>query len=307
MTAEYRILREFVALLKNSPVVETPRYNTSGHKLIFTPDPNNHPTEKLVIHISLSASGRDIIFKAPSLDINVSEQVTTIGGASNGVLFTSFKKVLEQLDGNQIEVDTSGLTEDELFSREWYDTWQAKYGSVYDTLIHPEVLHALSRYSDYIPASGVVIDLGGGDGGLVKKMHELPKLVNKIFYIIDNHTPSLQAAKQSLMHLKNVRILPPTNITKASDLYHSAGPASLITIIGVLCQGVLSREDSRRIMHQTYDALAENGVCIVTALQPILLSALEFRKLGFNILQMSVPKNIIPQITPSQLYVLRKD
>ena len=144
-----------------------------------------------------------------------------------------------------------------------------------------------------------------GDGNFINDLraHLQTSFPGKQFHyeLIDKDGASTRDAQNLFKDAPDVDVHPPTGIVGISDLsgFLKAAP-HIVTILGGLNNEVISTRSAKIIAARIYNILAEDGLLIVTGRSLPLLTAEDFKKLGFDVLNTMLPGG------RESLYILRK-
>lgn len=216
-----------------------------------------------------------------------------------------FGNLLSTLGGNEVEVDTSTnrYIDMPLFNEFW-DDWKDRglvVADIYSEQIYLGVIQTIEDFGVKIDEKFKAVDLFGGDGEFSEKLSS--QIGVGEFHVIDQNVLSLGAAKS---RSGNLIVHSPVDLTNTEDVFNGVENPNLVTAIGGLCAQVVSRKQALRIAQKVFDGLGDGGVFIITGYSHVLLNASDFRSIGYEVLNMSVPGNIYENAYPKQLYVLRK-
>jgi GNAT superfamily N-acetyltransferase len=161
----------------------------------------------------------------------------------------------------------------------------------------------------------VILDIFGGAGrmirsldGALKREHENNGGENPRakYFLIDRNAKNIEHAAKALDGLDAVILQ--KDMTAPFDIEAAIGARpQIVTCEGGLTYQVVTRKDALMIAENVYRALAPGGVFIVTGYNPSLLTANDFKGIGFTVLNKSVPENILNYDRTAQLYILRKE
>ena len=229
-------------------------------------------------------------------------------------LLAPLYRVAEQFGRDEVEYDvtvdkradlTHGI--DDFF----WDSWKrdATMSGFYSKQVYPQVISAIDRNQDMANITPLtVVDIFGGDGEFVlEAWHRLPNKGQIYFHIIDRNQPSLDEASSKFAGTPNVTVHSPQDLTAAGNLFDCVREKpNIVTAIGGLCFNVVSRREALAIAQKVHAELASGGIFVVTGYTSVLLNSVDFREIGFSILETSAPQMAIRATRPEQLYVLRK-
>ena len=152
-------------------------------------------------------------------------------------------------------------------------------------------------------------DIFGGDGEFAELLaQELPEDFDFRMHVIDRNLESLECAQERFAQKMDKFVVHDSrDLTEAGPLFEGFDRRpNLVTAIGGLCMAVVDRFDALEIARKVYQEIAEGGVFVLTGYTPVLLSSHDFRIMGFQVEQMTVPEKAIKEEKPYQVYVLRK-
>jgi hypothetical protein len=105
---------------------------------------------------------------------------------------------------------------------------------------------------------------------------------------------------------------PPIDIVTESDIFKGVSDGrNIVTAIGGLNSNVLTRQHALGVVRKIFEWLNPGDYFIVTGYTVALLNANDYRSIsvgnrGFDVLNMSIPRNFVNSWLPTQLYVLQK-
>lgn len=242
-------------------------------------------------------------FKTPGL---VSKVIEASGRFYRDPVLIELNNLLSKLGGNEVEIDCSqNVFGDWSAHPEWWDRWKESspiISKIYSEQIYPSIIRTLAEYDIEIGPGFVAVDLFGGDGELAESLSIYSNNQGEI-HVIDQNTLALEKAKD-----RDGRVIvhAPSDLIEAQDILDGVEKPDLVTAVGGLCVQVLKRDESLNVARKVFEGLKEGGHFIVTGFSYVLLNAQDFRSLGFEVLQMSIPVNTYENAYPKQLYVLRK-
>jgi nucleoside-diphosphate-sugar epimerase/phosphoglycolate phosphatase-like HAD superfamily hydrolase/tRNA A-37 threonylcarbamoyl transferase component Bud32/SAM-dependent methyltransferase len=229
----------------------------------------------------------------------------------------ALKPVIQsRADGSRVEalIGTSTLPAEEPNPPEFWSVWH--HSRVYDQYresVDPVLLEAVASVLS-LPGyrnktDMAYLDLFGGDGSFMAKVlaykDTLPGKTHWIPYLIDRDTASLNAARDRLDAMP-VRVYRSDLVfgEKLSEIVQHK--LDLVTSEGGINAGVVDTETAARVSREVFDALNPGGYFLVTGYTLSRLSAKDFASIGFEVINASVPPNLLSESVPKQLYVLRK-
>jgi hypothetical protein len=245
-------------------------------------------------------------------------------------LHQQVKLAVQNMKGDEVESDRTKERTEPLGRGFWSSYWHSgthRTMGFYESQIHPEVsttvlLQLLTSSASRAGKDLRIVDLFGGDGKFVDGLRfRLRNALDgaKHYYVVDQNEFALRKARRRLLETdENVRwrvedeevfVAPSTDIVKSNTLIPDVSEqVDVVTAMGGLCQEVLQRDEAMEVAAKVSDNLRTGGIFVVTGVSPSLLNSADFRSLGFQVLQMTCPKNLYSSQThPQQLYVLRKE
>ena len=210
--------------------------------------------------------------------------------------------LLRLFKGNELEVQCNLVSGNVVRPGSFWDDWvrQSSF-QFYIDKIHPMVLAAVIDIikQNFVSQETVeILDIFGGRGNFLSTLHlriarERVKQ-NIHLALLDNNEKSLTSAHRILDGLS-----PAVTVYEATDMTAEAGwkgvltrRPHLITAIGGLNRCVVTRSQALQIARDVFDVLENGGFLVVTGLSPVLLTANDFKNIGFEVLNMSVPEHI---------------
>ncbi len=224
-------------------------------------------------------------------------------------VYDSLRKLVESLRGDEMEVDTAAFTHKPQRDSLFWDDWKTGvFGEVYRGEIYTAVLGAVKNRIERLIINGLIhVDLFGGDGEFVDFLQEyLPRNGrDSQFHIVDSNKKSLEKAVQRFsLEQAGVHY---GDIISTEDVFTDVPqPPNLVTAIGGLCSGVVTRAQGLDIARKIFEGMESEGIFIATNYTPSVLNASDYSSMGFQVEQMSIPQNYFSGKFPTQFYVLRK-
>ena len=125
--------------------------------------------------------------------------------------------------------------------------------------------------------------------------------------LLEREEGNLVSAREKLTGIDQITVNPSVDIVQLTSLHGSVQrmPDIVTAIGGLNILVVNSVQEARHVAQMVYDVLPNGGVFIVTGFTRGYLSAKEFREIGFEVMNMSIPQNY-PRAVPRELYILRK-
>ncbi|MDP8298495.1 MAG: ATP-binding protein [Candidatus Tantalella remota] len=189
----------------------------------------------------------------------------------------------------------------------------------YPNEIDPLVVEAVTKAIfalglDGDPEGITVLDIFGGSGRMIEKLDgNISKRFDGLgaekpdmkYFVIDRNKSNIDHAHARLSGL-DVTILK-RDMTVVDNIAEEIGNVAHIVVCeGGLTYQVVNRDEAEQIAGRVYDVLVPGGVFVVTGYNPSLLSAPDFEKIGFRVLNKSIPKNTLNYDKTAQFYVLMK-
>lgn len=250
-----------------------------------------------------------------------------VDGLSRGVSgFHKFVRgIIALMGGNEVELDqTHGPKAEPMPVNYWGGyTWIISDNEVKDAYwkeIHPFTANFVAEELKGLPSEPVeVVDLFGGTGDFARSLHYHPQVRNTgtRIHVVDNNRSSLSDAGnlahkfgiQDFVHTHEIDLRREDGWEyngRNSSVFPPGVHPQIVTAIGGLNEDVVTRVEAREIARKIYRQMPKEGKFIVTGYSRCLLNAAEFRKIGFKVLNMSIPEHMIFGEKPEQFYVLQK-
>jgi Zn-dependent protease/ubiquinone/menaquinone biosynthesis C-methylase UbiE len=164
-------------------------------------------------------------------------------------------------------------------------------------------------------AEVVMLDIFGGAGRMIAALDKTladeygrarrAKPATR-YFLIDRNDKNIERAGEKLKDI-NVTILK-RDMSEVTDIAREIGARpDIVTCEGGLTYQIVSREQALKIAERVYEALAPGGVFILTGYTPSLLEAADFSKMGFKVINKSMPSGILDRERAAQLYILIKE
>ena len=294
-----------------------------SHLINSLPEPERKDYQSSLqnVHMAVEAPDpfarlKEILWYIPSIKRYV--RITLKPGDDTTLLISYLFSLLK---GNEFEVDyTSASRRQRKIPQDFWSTYSISYArSHYIPYIHPIAADAVLSLIDAMVEKGQkeikMVDIFGGDGSFLEIFHhkflehfkgkEMPRIK---YFLVESNETNYEEAKAKLDSLPGVE----SQIIK-SDLL-AGGPlpkeilgADIITSIGGGFNfQVANKNEAKRLMRSVRDALNDDGKLIVTGLSMTHFYSNDFRQNGFNVLNMSIPLNLIIGKPPRQMYILSK-
>ncbi len=234
------------------------------------------------------------------------------------------KTLFELLGGNESEMTlTLNPERFPMMTDEDWDLWSAQNDRyiMYKLDIDPVIIQTVRQSLKEIAIHDqkkplTVLDLFGGDGRWVRHFHE-SLIANPVegiktedihYILIEKNQKLVQKAKVQLdgisAETKQHDLTSSLPLNQFFNQNHLKQPAIVISSGGLNYQ-VMAREEALSVAHQVYNLLPPDGIFIVTGYSASLLHSEDFTKIGFEVLNKSVP-HYWKNRSPKQLYILRK-
>jgi hypothetical protein len=225
-------------------------------------------------------------------------------------LVATVQKIMEGLDGNDVEVDTSRMANGvNIAPTSYWDKWkEGMQGEIYRGELYPSVIEAVRQRVVRLPGGKLImVDLFGGDGEFVemaKNEFGSASDGNK-YHIIDANKVSLIKARQRFVN-QGVEIHD-QDLTMEGDIFSEIDEKpTLVTAIGGLCSSIVTRTQAIEIARKVFEKMAPGGFFMLTGYTAMVLNSTDFSEIGFEVEQMSIPQNVLTFKIPDQFYVLKK-
>lgn len=252
--------------------------------------------------------GDPVIYSASGLNL----QVASFGQQRGGSIFDPLQRYTGALRGDEVEVNTSTVYKSDLIPFAHWDGWKdGKAGKAYREGIYPKARKVIStEVSSWDNHDLICVDLFGGDGEFGESLASiLPNNgESSEIHVLDGHDKSLQAADSRFTHNREGRFVVhrPVDLTRVEDIFPDISSPDIVTILGGLCEGIVTRDEALDIARKVFEGMREDGLFVVSGYTPVLLSGSDFSGTGFKVKQMSVPENALSFTPPYQMYVMRK-
>lgn len=272
---------------------------------------------EIIVYRDFGSGGRGTyVYTVPSLNLSAGcyEGVDVqrhFYGSRYNIPLNSF---VSSLRGNEVEVDTTGISDELKGSFYWDNRWKdiGLTGSDYTWELYPKVLQAVQDrlYTFGADTDDIhFVDLFGGDGEFVKRLQPTlsQQLRSPTFHIIDASASSLDRARELFRGNESVVVHPARYLQSDEAVFQGVPkPPQLVTAIGGICGGVIPRQEAQGVTERVYEEMAEGGTFVATGKTGVLLNAKDFSRIGFKVKQMTIPENVVYLRYPYQLYILEK-
>ncbi|MFH2145271.1 MAG: class I SAM-dependent methyltransferase [Candidatus Omnitrophota bacterium] len=233
------------------------------------------------------------------------------GGNISGLLV----EIIKSLPGNKVEIVLPASAIPAPRSRDnWEEDWKETiyhkvvYSSIYDEAIR-EVETIISGFFQ-AETDVALVDIGGGDGEFIELLNRFIKTRSAkrdpAYWLIDDSAKSIKKAQKRLADIPRCTIVKDNIFSLSSIIQNNLISPQIITALGVINAHVMDKNQALFVAQQAYEQLQAGGYFIVSGKTFSLVSAAEFRRMGFEVLKMSIPQNIDSADECRQLYVLRK-
>lgn len=244
----------------------------------------------------------------------------------NTRVYRLFSAFLSLLKGDEVEVVLPFSFDPSPKPDSAWDSWHNggfwqfvgmddPYSQEIDPLVIGAVKKALRRVmADTGKKDLVLLDIFAGAGRMIESLDrqlrgweddvtgQKPSLK---YFLIDRNKNNTDHATSRLKGL-GATVLN-RDLSKIEDIEQEIGAKPhIVTCEGGLTYEVAEKEDALAISRKVYQALEPGGVFIVTGYNPVLVTAEEFTEMGFRVVNMSTPGNILNYSITPQLYVLVK-
>jgi hypothetical protein len=229
-------------------------------------------------------------------------------------MHTCYMELLHSLRGNEIEIQISPSQAGEPQYAGFWDTdWKRLengmngtiYGEVYQHIIDT-VINIVENKQNFIPH---IMDIGAGDGELVRQLFfalDESVRVEAQYLLVEQSVERLELAREALTFIPSKQFLL-HDVRLLATLARERGIApDIITASGVLNRQVVSLSDAKAIAREAYIILRPGGFMIIGGRTMCLLGSDYYSRLGFHVVNSTIPQNIIENKTPKQLYILYK-
>ena len=217
------------------------------------------------------------------------------------------------LKGNELEVISN--SDDELMDDDYWEYWNEKdeYWK-YITDIHPllsqvifSIVMNVSSYEDEIH----ILDIFGGNGTFLKNINKKLTYVRPSadirYSFLEKNETSTRIANNNLEEFDNTFIYPATDISNIESFSEFLfEKPHIITALGGLNEGVISKKNAYKIAKNVYDVLPFGGFFVVSGYSNPLLYADNFSEIGFHVINASIPQKYFQKSLSSKLYILKK-
>ncbi len=224
--------------------------------------------------------------------------------------------LIKLLQGNEVEDVSPSQLGTNVFPNEYWsefdDRWET--GNAYKDKFHPAISETVFRHLESIQDREIaLVDLGGGDGGLIKTIAEraakdIPAKRMK-YFLIERNEKLFSDAQKNLGGLEGATLIREdvAELGNVESLKSVKNKVHVVTASGVLNEGPMSKDDAKRVARQVYEnLLIPGGIFILTGWSKVLLNQSDFEAVGFEAVNLSVPANVVNEVQPMQFYILRK-
>ncbi len=242
---------------------------------------------------------------------------------SSGEVYALTNTIISSLHGNSVEMDTAMMERVKPASDGFWYSWKFEgVAETYRKAVYPVMRKALMRCAADIAKDKkeiVVADLFCSDGeflvgeekreGFVHKAASLLPHRTFTYHLVDKNLGQIALAQKRYSTAR----VPADVFIHERDVVRKGFPdgvrPDVVTAVGGFNQGVLTQEDAVAAVKKVHTGMNTGGMLVVTGITPCLLNAEMFSQNGFDVLNRSIPKNIVsrPFIQPLQLYVMRKE
>jgi hypothetical protein len=214
-------------------------------------------------------------------------------------------------DGNEVEEDSSTRSHWPVNDKDVWEPKIWKWGEqakAYRESVYPTVIDAISSRLEQDRLPMVFVDLFGGDGEFASKLETVVQRSGDQFHVIDFSEESLEVAQKRSHKKSNSAIFvhSPVDLIDTNDIFDGVYHPDIVTALGGLCSSVVYQSEAFGIAKKVFRDIRPGGLFFVTGYSWLLLNSRMFASIGFNVEQMSVPKNLAFNEHPGQLYVLSK-
>ncbi|MBN2145095.1 MAG: NAD(P)-dependent oxidoreductase, partial [Candidatus Aureabacteria bacterium] len=229
-----------------------------------------------------------------------------------GDLVPRIHRIVHQLKGNEVEYRQSRSGNLQSNSSEFWTTWNQtephliqQYRDVIDTNVARAVRAVLK--DDAGPNPGV-LELFSYDAPMTEMLmaerdkHADDETVRHA--VMDRDKAAMERARQKFIG-KPVGVYE-RDISQVVDFRQEIGfVPHVITSVGGLNSYVVTREEALPVAQRVFQALPEGGYFIVSGITLCHLNSDDFRGMGFEVLNYSIPQRF-SNIARGQFYILRK-
>jgi len=225
-------------------------------------------------------------------------------------------ELVHLLEGNEVEVQYPSWaaladTKEPGYWANWSISQQLR---IYKEEIHPQLAKVVSSVVPHIlqnNSSVNILDIFSGEGNFVKILND--KLSKKYprtkvnYDLLELDETNLEQAHRQIGQLDNVKIHSSRDITEMDSLSRFLDRRlDIVTASGGINLYVLSRGEAIRVVENVYNSLSEGGFFIISGFSPVLLYKEDFEKVGFKVINMTIPENIYIEAEPTEMYILQK-
>lgn len=219
--------------------------------------------------------------------------------------------------GNELEYDMSTRAppqpRDDSY---WVDFDDVTEISMYRVAVHPVVSEVVRTIINQLLSdkeSIEILDIFGGDGSFIKRLHSdlslSPNTSQSIkYHLIEGNKRLYQLALRNLEQGVQLEAL--------GTVLHQKLPAEnrgLTELIGtspdiIVATGALTQKvvKNKKQAIDILNSIPDGAYVILTGLMPSLLNAEDFSRLDFDVHNYSIPSHTLSGRLPRQLYVLQK-
>ena len=220
-----------------------------------------------------------------------------------------WRDVLNYLKGDEFEIFKlrSADTLNNSHWNAWTDDSDYFY-TVYGDEIDPTIVQTMNDMIEKLPSGHAknpfIMDLFAGDGRLIRKLRTT--YPSGHYMMAERNEVLVNEARKkndSSISVEQVDLVKAGNFL---ELTHGERPDIMIASGGLNMQ-VTDPAGAQAVVQKAYDALTPGGYFIATGLTEVWLKSSDFKKIGFEVLNMSMPKNVFQAHQfPQEFYILRK-
>ncbi len=192
-----------------------------------------------------------------------------------------------------------------VFQDRWWDHWEdhpfgtrgLTLGHHYRDLVHPLVQQVVGRLLPLLPPRPRIVDLGGGQGRLLR-------LLGLGGHLVERNERQLEMARHGQpegveLHAADIRSIPDYAAL-------ATGPVHIALAVGSLHVNGMVPEHAWKLVHGLLEDLAPGGFLLAAGHTPFLLNADDLELIGYEVLNTGVPSKGQAGGQLRQLYLARR-
>jgi predicted GNAT family acetyltransferase len=242
-------------------------------------------------------------------------------------LGSSMTNLVYMLRGDEVEEIDQQVEKADLFKKldtaargdkidKFWGAFGTKFDGTKDVEFYRHFIHPITRKAvEAIVAKSDkddirIVDIFAGNGNLLNGLYsDLEKAFPDKqfeFEMYERNEKSLGAARARFKKADNVTVHPSTDLTSSKELADVfKDKPFVVTATGGINRQVVTKEQAMAVAKKVYESLQDGGYFVVTGLSTVLLTADEFKSIGFKVLNKSLPLQFGHRST-KWLYILQK-